>query len=1205
MTLRSLRVAALFISLSIPTTLFAQHNLSVDKTGPASSAADFDVTYGITVANAGAQVDAPTVTLTDTLPGNLIFVSLSQDSGPTFSCTSPTPGSGGTVNCTIALLAPNASATFTLKAHIPAGTPPGTSYDNTANVTAGGVDSNPGDNSDTVNTLVLATTDFGVLKTGPGTATADTDISWNVQVTNFGPDAGDVTLTDTMPPGLTFVSTTQNSGPSFSCSDPGAGNNGPIVCSATGVLSGQTADFTFVMHVPAGTPDGTEFTNNASAASATDLNEENDNASDTVFISPNAADVGVQKDGPGAAAPDTDVTYTITVVNNGPNDADTVQWTDTLPGTMTFVSLTQDNGPVFNCTTGATVTCSIDPLPVFSSATFTLVGHIPAGTAVGTSFHNTVTVTSQNDPFSENDIASTTLVVSSANLAIVKTGPGTATAGQTITYTIGLTNNGPDIATNVLLHDSLPNGTTFQSLTQNTGPTFTCLTPTAGNPGDVDCSITTFNNAAQANFTLVLNIEPTFADATTLSNTATTSSESADPNLNDNSSTTNATVTGVTDVSITKSGPATVNAGSNITYTITITNLGANAAANTSWTDTLPPTTTYVSLTQNSGPTFNCSGTSTVTCTNASFPSGATATFTLVASTPGSGTGSLSNTANVSTTTIDFNSSNDMSTANTNYATSADLSVTKTGPPTAVQNQQVSYQITVTNNGPSDAQNVTMTDNVPPQATFDSFSQNAGPTFNCTTGATVTCTIATFPAGSQAIFTLTVMTNASVSGGMLNTANVSSSTPDPNNANNSASAATNIVTADIAVTKSGPATVGAGSNITWTIVVTNNGPADAINVTLNDALPANTTFVSIGQAGGPTWGCATPPVGTNGTVTCLATSFVNGASTTFTLVAQTAPNTPAGTLSNTAVVAPQSPLDPTPGNNTAISNTTVVLADVAVTKNGAPATVAAGSNITWTIVVTNNGPADATNVTLHDALPANTTFVSLGQTGAPWSCTTPAVGSNGAVDCLAATLTNGASTTFTLVAKTASTTPPGTISNTATVQAQSPLDPTPGNNTTISNTNVALVDLSLTKSLSPGPYLAGMPVTFTLLVTNSGTVPAENVVVTDVLPFGMSATSTTPLGACTGTTTVICTAATLGAGASTTFTITANLPGAVGNYTNSATVTSANGDAAPTNNTGSAGFAVIPGAAIPMLDPAVLALLAVLLGIAAVLAMKR
>src|SRR5438128_2144392 len=96
------------------------------------------------------------------------------------------------------------------------------------------------------------------------------------------------------------------------------------------------------------------------------------------------ADLGVSKSGPGTAAADTDVTYTFTVGNTGPSDAGGVMFSDKLPGTMTFVSESQNSGPAFNCTPGQTVTCTIATLTAGSTATFTITGHIPPGTPSGT-----------------------------------------------------------------------------------------------------------------------------------------------------------------------------------------------------------------------------------------------------------------------------------------------------------------------------------------------------------------------------------------------------------------------------------------------------------------------------------------------------------------------------------------------------------------------------------------------------------------------------------------------------------------------------------------------------------------------------------------------------------------------------------------------------------------------------------------------------
>ena len=88
--------------------------------------------------------------------------------------------------------------------------------------------------------------------------------------------------------------------------------------------------------------------------------------------------------------------------------------------------------------------------------------------------------------------------------------------------------------------------------------------------------------------------------------------------------------------------------------------------------------------------------------------------------------------------------------------------------------------------------------------------------------------------------------------------------------------------ADLGVTKSGPPQAAAGANVTYTIEVINGGPNDAASATLNDPLPAGTTFVSLASPGG--WQCTTPSQGSNGTVNCVKTSFVAGGDDVFTLV---------------------------------------------------------------------------------------------------------------------------------------------------------------------------------------------------------------------------------------------------------------------------------------------------------------------------------
>jgi uncharacterized repeat protein (TIGR01451 family) len=126
--------------------------------------------------------------------------------------------------------------------------------------------------------------------------------------------------------------------------------------------------------------------------------------------------------------------------------------------------------------------------------------------------------------------------------------------------------------------------------------------------------------------------------------------------------------------------------------------------------------------------------------------------------------------------------------------------------------------------------------------------------------------------------------------------------------------------ADMAVTKTGPASSTTGSVISYTITVMNNGPNPAINASMTDTLPAGTTFSSLASPGG--WNCVTPSVGSAGTVTCTEGSMTAG-SAVFTLHV----NAPAGAavVSNTASVSSSS-TDGTPGNNSSTANTTVTAA---------------------------------------------------------------------------------------------------------------------------------------------------------------------------------------------------------------------------------------------------------------------------------------
>ncbi|MBD0370785.1 MAG: DUF11 domain-containing protein [Pyrinomonadaceae bacterium] len=245
------------------------------------------------------------------------------------------------------------------------------------------------------------------------------NVTYTIEVRNFGPDdAANVTLTDIIPDGMTFVSLTQNTGSTFTCTTPTVGmNDAPISCTLALMPNGETATFTLVTNIPLQTAEGTFFTNTATVTtSSVDTNEENNSSSATVIIPVPNADLRVSKFATSETVrEDMDATFTIEVRNTGPDSANNVNLSDTLPGTMTFVSLMQTSGPTFSCTTpaagaGGTISCDIMSLPANGVATFTLVGHIPSGTSPGTEFQNIATVSSSTKDFNPDNNQSLAVV---------------------------------------------------------------------------------------------------------------------------------------------------------------------------------------------------------------------------------------------------------------------------------------------------------------------------------------------------------------------------------------------------------------------------------------------------------------------------------------------------------------------------------------------------------------------------------------------------------------------------------------------------------------------------------------------------------------------------------------------------------------------------------------------------------------------------
>lgn len=371
-----------------------------------------------------------------------------------------------------------------------------------------------------------------------------------------------------------------------------------------------------------------------------------------------------------------------------------------------------------------------------------------------------------------------------------------------------------------------------------------------------------------------------------------------------------------TDLRVTKvDGTDPVIAGNNLTYTITVTNDGPRTATGISVVDTLPAGVTFVST---AGCT-NSPGSAAmgmVTCTLADIASSSSRMFTLTVTVDSSTTGMLTNSVTVSATTAEADPSDNTDTEVTTVSTSADLSITKTdtGFDPVVAGNTLVYTVTATNNGPSDAVGVVVTDTLPSDVTLDSAP-------GCTEApvGTLTCNVGALAAGDNAAFTVTVTVDPGATGTLSNIASVSATTPDPDTMNNMVTETTTVDTsADLSITKTdtGFDPVVAGNTLVYTVTATNDGPSDATGVVVTDMLPSEVVLDSAP-------GCTEAPVGT---LTCNVGTLAVGDNAAFT-VTVTVDSGTSGTITNTASVS-SSTADPDNGNDSTSEDTEVTIDDV-------------------------------------------------------------------------------------------------------------------------------------------------------------------------------------------------------------------------------------------------------------------------------------
>ncbi|GBE23825.1 large cysteine-rich periplasmic protein OmcB, serovar C precursor [bacterium BMS3Bbin02] len=834
------------------------------------------VTYTVTVGNMGPST-ATNVAVSDALPSGLTLVSTSVSQG---SYTSPTWSVGTLTN--------GASATLSVVATVDTGTA-GSTITNTAAVAASDeIDTNTSNDTASTNVTVPAVNLIVAKSVSDVSPNPDDTVTYTVQVTNGGPDtATGVALMDSLPTGVSLVSVSSTQG--FYTAP---------VWTIGSLLSGTTVTLSLVATVDTGT-EGLTIVNTASVSTVneTDTNPANDSAS--VSMSVAAVDVSITKtaDVPTANPGDT-VTFTVTVTNGGPDGATGVEMIDVLPAGLTLVSATPTLG------TFAGSTWTLGALSSGASETLIVVATIDAGTA-GATITNTAALSNVNETDTDpsNDLDAATVTINAVDVALTKTiDDATPNVGDTVTYTVTATNNGPDTATGVSILEPLPTGVTLVS-----------ATPSQGSVTGSTWTVGTLSSGASAVLSIVATVDVGTGGVTTTNTASLDDAIEEDTNSSNDSASVSLTPRSV-DLSIDKVVDiANAAPDDTVIFTVTLANSGPDVGTGIVVTDVVPTGLTVVSVTSTAGAWV------TPQWTVPSLGAGTSETLVVVATVDaGLWNQTFTNTATVTASAQeDPNPGNDSDSAIVTTALSADLSITKSvDDPAPNAGDTVIYTITVTNAGPDDEPAALVTDVLPPGSTYVSHTASTGG-YNNTTGVWTVGPLANGDTETLAIvasvdagFGATTVTNVATAAGTL---------VDVEPANNEATADITPRLADVAVTKSAPGSTTTGSALAYELVVSNNGPDTATGVTVTDVLPSGLTY--IGSAAS---------VGTYdpGTGVWTVGDLSNGATAALTINVSVDIGA-SGNLVNTATVSVLGPEDANPGNDLSTVTTSLFVPPVA------------------------------------------------------------------------------------------------------------------------------------------------------------------------------------------------------------------------------------------------------------------------------------
>ncbi|MBN1661366.1 MAG: DUF11 domain-containing protein [Anaerolineae bacterium] len=801
-------------------------------------------------------------------------------------------------------------------------------------------------------------------------------VLYTLAFANAGPaTAHGVILTDPLPAGLVDPAVVYQT-PNVVGTLPGA----DYVWQIADLAPGETGEIQVQATIDPLREPPFSLVNTASIAmSEPDLAPANDTATVTTSVvhrRPTDLQITKAVQTPAEPQPGDTFTYTLALANAGPGAAHGVVVTDLIPALLLDPVVIYTSPEVIGQRPGAPFAWSIVDLPAGASGEIRFTAVAAAQPLASYWIENSAQITSRApETAPANNVATVATEIRRPDLRLSKTvlRPGNPMPGDAITYTLSFVNNGAAVARDVQLVDWLPAELVTATVVYSSPEVISQHLGVPWSWGIVD-----LEPAAGGEVRIRAVISPTAAPPFAVVNQAAITSTLSDALPADNLASLSFGVM-MPDLWVALDGPAAVEYGDLVTYTIAWGNHGSLAAPGARITDTLPPGMSYVS--DNSGwpPEQPAAGVVAWSVTPQPVPTDTQGTFVLTASLSIPGEGREITPVVASTLVNQIEIAGDLPDGNpgdnaSHWSTALlfpDLSVQKVGLPVIDRGALITYSISWANEAETRAPGVRITDTLP--AGVDYVADDSGFFLTHPAPGVLVWQVAPDPIlpGTAGSFVVTgqVSSTGDLSAVLLNRAAIGTAVGDGLPADNRARWYTTVLTPNLQIDVAGPLAATWGDLVTYTISWASDGAGSAPGVRITATLPAGVDYLS-DDSGFP--------------LTQLASGVL-----VWDVVPDLVPAGAVGTFHVTARVS----LDPTIAwplvhrvalstaapeadlaDNQADWSTVVLLPDLAVSKSG-PVQVVAGSVITYTLSFSNSGQGMALDVILTDPLPAGLTYL--------------------------------------------------------------------------------------------------------------------------------------------------------------------------------------------------------------------------------------